>query len=58
LHHAISEGHGDAAIQLLKAGADPEKRDSNGNLAIDLAPDSKVRKYIIQTAEREGVELP
>jgi 26S proteasome non-ATPase regulatory subunit 10 len=82
LHHAISEGHGDAAIQLLKAGADPEKRDSNGKLAIELAPDSKVgnlllmaatsnqyyreltrrmmqvRKYIIQTAEREGIDLP
>jgi 26S proteasome non-ATPase regulatory subunit 10 len=44
LHHAISEGHGDAAILLMKAGADLEKRDSDGNLAIDLAPDSKVRQ--------------
>lgn len=42
LHHAISEGHGDAAILLLKAGAEPDKRDSTGNLAIDLAPDKKV----------------
>lgn len=42
LHHAISEGHGDAAIMLLKAGAEPEKRDSEGRLAIDLAPDTKV----------------
>ncbi|EEA20391.1 putative ankyrin-repeat protein [Talaromyces marneffei ATCC 18224] len=58
LHHAISEGHGDAAILLMKAGADLEKRDGEGNLAIDLAPDTKVRKYILQTAEREGIELP
>ncbi|RJE19430.1 proteasome regulatory particle subunit [Aspergillus sclerotialis] len=58
LHHAISEGHGDAAIQLLKAGAEADKRDSEGRLAIDLAPDSKVRAYILQTAEREGIELP
>uniref|UniRef100_A0A093V4Y5 Ankyrin repeat-containing protein C6C3.08 n=1 Tax=Talaromyces marneffei PM1 TaxID=1077442 RepID=A0A093V4Y5_TALMA len=43
LHHAISEGHGDAAILLMKAGADLEKRDGEGNLAIDLAPDTKVR---------------
>lgn len=42
LHHAISEGHGDAAIQLLKAGAEADKRDSDGRLAIDLAPDTKV----------------
>ncbi|RMJ22880.1 proteasome regulatory particle subunit [Aspergillus sp. HF37] len=58
LHHAISEGHGDAAIQLLKAGAEADKRDSDGNLAIDLVPDTKVRRYILETAEREGIELP
>ncbi|QKX55999.1 uncharacterized protein TRUGW13939_03098 [Talaromyces rugulosus] len=58
LHHAISEGHGDAAILLMKSGADLEKTDSDGHLAIDLAPDTKVRKYILQTAEREGIELP
>lgn len=45
LHHAISEGHGDAAILLMKAGTDLEKRDADGNLAIDLAPDSKVWAY-------------
>lgn len=78
LHHAVSEGHGDAAILLLKAGAEADKRDGEGRLAIDLAPDAKVylephhfrslaldvltriqvRKYILQAAEREGVELP
>ncbi|PWY83114.1 proteasome regulatory particle subunit [Aspergillus sclerotioniger CBS 115572] len=57
LHHAVSEGHGDAAITLLKAGAEADKRDSNGALAIDMAPDNKVRSYILQTAEREGIEL-
>ncbi|PYI13857.1 proteasome regulatory particle subunit [Aspergillus violaceofuscus CBS 115571] len=57
LHHAISEGHGDAAITLLKAGAEADKRDSSGMLAIDMAPDSKVRSYILQTAEREGIDL-
>jgi 26S proteasome non-ATPase regulatory subunit 10 len=45
LHHAISEGHGDAAILLMKAGADLEKTDSDGHLAIDLAPDTKVKSY-------------
>lgn len=83
LHHAVAEGHGDAAILLLKAGAEPDKRDASGALAIDLAPDSKVillccklppfcgwiapadtviimqvRKYILQTAESEGIDLP
>ncbi|KAJ5620509.1 hypothetical protein N7510_004493 [Penicillium lagena] len=58
LHHAVSEGHGDAAILLLKSGAEAEKRDNDGKLAIDLVPDDKVKKYILQTAEREGVELP
>ncbi|KAI9371404.1 ankyrin repeat-containing domain protein [Aspergillus egyptiacus] len=57
LHHAISEGHGDAAITLLKAGAEVDKKDSEGRLAIDMAPDMKVRSYILQAAEREGIEL-
>lgn len=57
LHHAISEGHGDAAITLLKAGAEADKKDSEGRLAIETAPDAKVKKYILQTAEREGIEL-
>jgi 26S proteasome non-ATPase regulatory subunit 10 len=39
---AISEGHGDAALLLLKQGAETDKRDVDGYLAIDLAPDSKV----------------
>lgn len=45
LHHAISEGHGEAALTLLRAGAEADKRDSNGQLAIELSPDSKVRDF-------------
>jgi len=26
-------------------------------LALDLAPDSQVKKFILQTCEREGIEL-
>ena len=40
---AISEGHGDTAMCLLKAGAESNKRDENDRLAIELAPDKKVR---------------
>ena len=78
LHQAIAEGHGPAAILLLKSGADPLKRDSDGKLAIELVPDDKVcfhsrakmpeltlslsnqkvKQFILQTAEREGIELP
>ncbi|KAL4976816.1 ankyrin repeat-containing domain protein [Aspergillus desertorum] len=57
LHHAVSEGHGDAALTLLKAGAEADKKDASGMLAIDMAPDKKVRNYILQAAEREGIEL-
>lgn len=49
LHHAVAEGHGDAAIFLLKAGAEADKRDSNGLLAIDLVPDTKVCFYCLVT---------
>ncbi|OCK86383.1 putative proteasome regulatory particle subunit [Lepidopterella palustris CBS 459.81] len=57
LHHAISEGHGDAALLLLQAGAETDKRDSEGHLAIDLAPDFKTKTFILQSAEREGIDL-
>ncbi|CEN62308.1 Putative 26S proteasome regulatory complex, subunit PSMD10 [Aspergillus calidoustus] len=57
LHHAVSEGHGDAAVALLKEGAEADKRDGEGKLALDLAPDAKVRQYILQAAEREGIDL-
>ncbi|KAG5294742.1 ankyrin repeat protein [Histoplasma ohiense] len=57
LHHAIAEGNGEAALVLLRAGAEVDKRDNDDKLAIELAPDSKVRKYILESAEREGIEL-
>ncbi|KAJ9643746.1 uncharacterized protein PV06_09073 [Exophiala oligosperma] len=57
LHHAISEGNGDVAVELLKAGAETDKKDIDGRLAIECAPDSKVRSYIISAAKREGIEF-
>ncbi|KAI5462978.1 ankyrin repeat-containing domain protein [Mariannaea sp. PMI_226] len=57
LHHAIAEGHGDTAVALLKEGADFTLKTNEGELAIDLAPDKAVRQYVIQGAEREGIEL-
>ena len=42
---AISEGHGDTALVLLRAGAETDKKDVDGNLAIDLAPDKKVTQF-------------
>ena len=40
---AISEGHGEAALVLLREGAESDKRDLDGYLAIDMAPDKTVR---------------
>lgn len=57
LHHAVAEGHGDTAVALLKAGAETDKKDTDGYLALDLAPDKEVRKYIEKMAEQEGIEL-
>ena len=33
---------GDTAVALLKAGAETDKKDSDGHLAIELAPDAQV----------------
>lgn len=57
LHHAMSEGHGDAALLLLTRGADFSKKDKDDHVPLDLAPDAKTRKFIVQAAEREGIEL-
>ncbi|KAF2202721.1 ankyrin repeat domain-containing protein [Delitschia confertaspora ATCC 74209] len=57
LHHAVSEGHGDAALFLLTQGAEWDKKDHEGHVALELAPDAKTRKYILQAAEREGIDL-
>lgn len=57
LHHAMSEGHGDAALLLLTMGAEHDKKDNDGNLPLDLAPDAKTRSFILQAAEREGIDL-
>ncbi|KAL8360407.1 hypothetical protein RB601_007256 [Gaeumannomyces tritici] len=48
---------GDTAVALLKAGASTDKKDVDGCLALDLAPDKAVQKYIEQVAEREGIEI-
>lgn len=57
LHHAIAEGFGDAAMALLKAGAESNKKNVDGLSAIEMAPDGKVKDYILQHAELEGVEV-
>lgn len=57
LHHAMSEGHGDAALLLLTRGADFSKKDKDDHIPLDLAPDAKTRKFIVQAAEREGIDL-
>lgn len=35
-------GLGDTAVALLKAGAETDKKDADGFLALDLAPDKEV----------------
>lgn len=42
---------------MLKEGADFTIKNSEEALALDLAPDKEVRNYVIQGAEREGLEL-
>ena len=46
-HKAVSEGHGEAALMLLKAGVESGGRDVDGCLAIQLAPDPKVDGKLI-----------
>lgn len=56
LHHAVAEGHGDAALFLILEGADTSKKDSDGRFALDTAPDAKVRSFIVDGARNAGWE--
>jgi len=42
---------------LLKAGADHTKEDRDGQIPLSFAPDAKIREFIVQSAEQEGIEL-
>lgn len=42
IHYLTFQFPGDAAVALLKAGADYGKKDQDGCLALDLAPDKEV----------------
>lgn len=44
-------------MALLKEGADHTLKNAGDELALQLAPDKEVRKYVLQGAEREGIEL-
>ncbi|KAI9669929.1 MAG: hypothetical protein M1831_006965 [Alyxoria varia] len=57
LHHAIAEGHGDTAMLLLRVGAEADKQDGEGRLPIDMAPDDKIRDFIMRSAELDGIDL-
>lgn len=57
LHHAVSEGHGDVAVELMRQGAEVGRVDGEGRTALALAPDKKVRDFVVAAAEREGVDL-
>jgi 26S proteasome non-ATPase regulatory subunit 10 len=57
LHHAMSEGHGDAALLLLTRGAEFDKKDNDEHVPLDLAPDAKTRNFVVQAAQREGIDL-
>lgn len=45
------------ALVLLKAGAETDKRDVDGRLAIQLAPDQKIRDFVLRSAEHEGIHI-
>lgn len=45
LHHAMAEGNGETAVELIKKGADPSIKSTAGETAADVAP-PKVREYV------------
>lgn len=57
LHHALAEGNGDAAIELVKLGADPNIRSSEDETAIQVSVDEKIASYFRHHMKELGIEL-
>lgn len=54
LHHALAEGHADAAIYLVdEAGADVNIENDDGQTPIQVAVDEKVAKYFKEHVEKK-----
>ncbi|KAK6542138.1 hypothetical protein TWF694_007905 [Orbilia ellipsospora] len=54
----MAEGNGDVVVELLRAGAEQDKKDDDDKLWWQTAPsDRKVIQYVRQTCEAEGIEL-
>lgn len=50
LHHAMAEGHGDAAVKLVELGADPLIQNNDGLTAQQVAVDESVLHYFQKLA--------
>ncbi|GMM38695.1 Nas6 protein [Saccharomycopsis crataegensis] len=57
LHHALAEGHGDVAIELVKRGANPNIESGDGQTPVEVSVDQKIEKYFRQHLEDLGIEL-
>lgn len=55
LHHALAEGHADVALQLVKYGADWKQPTSDGDTAMDVALNDKVRLFFKKGLIAEGL---
>lgn len=51
LHHALAEGHADVGIQLVKYGADWKTETLEGQTALDIASNEKVRSWFKRSLE-------
>lgn len=57
LHDALAEGFGDAAVLLVKLGADPTVESNEGETASQVAVDDAVRKYFKSELSKLGIEV-
>ncbi|CCH41444.1 Ankyrin [Wickerhamomyces ciferrii] len=57
VHHALSEGHGDVAVLLVKSGADYNVEDDEGLTPLKVAVDDKVAQYFKAELKANGYEI-
>ncbi|GMG18851.1 unnamed protein product [Ambrosiozyma monospora] len=55
MHHAMSEGHGDVAIMLVKRGADYKAVNKDDETPFDVGLDDKVKLFFKKGLQEEGL---
>lgn len=57
LHFALAEGHPDVGVELVRAGADTLRKDSENHTALEVCPDRIVCNEFLEACKEQNLEI-